>query len=164
MKKLGIYTLGLALALVFIQACGPSEEERRAAEQARLDSLRQAEQQRIEAMMQAREDSLARVAEMEEKEEEEEPIFVEGGSYAVQLGAYRSEEEANEYKDMLSGRDYPHVYVVKVGNEETGDVWFRLRVGFMGTKDKAEELGAQLGQELNSGYWVSKVERSASSM
>jgi hypothetical protein len=43
MKKLGIYTFVVAFALITIQGCGPSEEERRAAEQARLDSLRQVE-------------------------------------------------------------------------------------------------------------------------
>ncbi|MFD2530923.1 SPOR domain-containing protein [Gracilimonas halophila] len=160
MKNISIYTLLLAFTLIMIQGCGPSEEERRAAEQARLDSLRQVEQQRIAELMQAREDSLARVAQQEQMEEEDSTQFAEDGEYAVQVGAFRSEGEANEYKNRLSDRDYPHVYVVKVGEEETGDIWFRLRVGFFASKAEAEEFGADLGNELNTGYWVSKVQRS----
>lgn len=163
MKNISIYTLLLAFTLITIQGCGPSEEERRAAEQARLDSLRQVEQQRIAELMQAREDSLARVAEQEQMEEEEAaPQFAEDGEYAVQVGAFRSEEEANSYKNQLSDRDYPHVYTVKIGEEETGDIWYRLRVGFFSSKADAEEFGAELGSELNTGYWVSKVGRSGS--
>ncbi|MFP8489516.1 SPOR domain-containing protein [Gracilimonas sp. Q87] len=163
MKNLSIYTLVFAFALISIQGCGPSEEERRAAEQARLDSLRQVEQQRIEQLMQAREDSLARVAEqqaMEEEEEEEKSgNFAENGNYAVQVGAFRSETQANSYRDKLRERNYPNVYTVKVGDEKTGDIWFRLRVGFFANEADAEAFGAKLGQELNTGYWVSKVER-----
>lgn len=163
MKNLGIYTLFLAL-IIAVQACGPSEEERRAAEQARLDSLRQVEEQRIAEMMQAREDSIAQ-AEEEERiaEEEAKPQFAEDGTYAVQVGAFRSEESANDYKADLTDREFPHVYIVKFGEEETGDIWFRLRVGFFAEKEEAEELGKELGEELNTGYWVSKVERSAGS-
>ncbi len=163
MKKISLYTLLFAITMVAFQACGPSEEERRAAEQARLDSLRQVEEQRIAVMMQAREDSLAKVQAQEEmeqqKEQEQRPSFAEDGSYIVQLGAYRSESEANKYKNKLAQREYPQVYTIKVGDEETGDIWFRVRVGFFGSKEDAEEFGAQLGQELNTGYWVSKVSR-----
>jgi cell division septation protein DedD len=112
--------------------------------------------------MQAREDSLARVAQQEQIEEETSTQFAEDGEYAVQVGAFRSEDQANTYKNRLSDREYPHIYTVKVGEEETGDVWFRLRVGFFATKTDAEEFGAELGRELNTGYWVSKVARSGS--
>ena len=163
MKKISIYTLLLAVALVSFQACGPSEEERRAAEQARLDSLRQVQQERIDAMMKARQDSIARAQQQQEMMEEEQgPQFAEDGTYAVQVGAFRSEDDANNYKSKLTDREYPHVYTVKVGNEETGDIWFRLRVGFFADKSEAEEFGAELGQELNTGYWVSKVQRTGS--
>ncbi|MEX0845224.1 MAG: SPOR domain-containing protein [Balneolaceae bacterium] len=163
MKKLSIYTILLAMALFSIQACGPSEEERQAAEQARLDSLRQVEQQRIEQMMQAREDSLARVEAQKQMEEEKSSAqFSENGTYAIQVGAFRSEAKAQSYKNSISNREYPNVYIIRTGNEETGNIWFRLRVGFFDTKEAASKLGKELGKELNSGYWVSKVERSGS--
>ena len=163
MKKLSIYTILMAIVMVGISACGPSEEERQAAEQARLDSLRQVQEQRIAEMMQAREDSIARAQmqnEAMEEEEEQEYQFTDDGTYIAQVGAFRSEDAANNYKTKLTDRDFPNVYTVKIGNEETGDIWFRLRVGFFANKADAEELGADLGAELNTGYWVSKVERS----
>ncbi|MBD3617508.1 MAG: SPOR domain-containing protein [Gracilimonas sp.] len=159
MKKISIYSLLLAMALLSIQACGPSEEERRAAEQARLDSLRQVEQQRIAQQVQAYEDSVARANQQQEMQQENETefSFAENGNYAVQVGAFRSEEQANSYRNKLRERDYPNVYTVKVGEEETGDIWFRLRVGYFASKEDAEEFGRQLGQELDTGYWVSNV-------
>ncbi|MEQ9264383.1 MAG: SPOR domain-containing protein [Balneolaceae bacterium] len=57
----------------------------------------------------------------------------------------------NKWED----RNYPSAYVVKIGDEATGDVWFRVRVGFFDTKEGAETFGAELSQEINSGYWVS---------
>jgi cell division septation protein DedD len=160
MKKLSIYTLLLAVGLLSIQACGPSEEERRAANQARLDSLQQVKEQRIAEQMQAREDSLARVAEQQRlAEEEAKPQFAEDGEYAIQVGAFRSEMKAEAYKNDISDREYPNIYVVKVGDESTGDIWFRLRVGFFANKEEAEKLGEELANELNTGYWISKVER-----
>lgn len=166
MKNFSIYIMLLAILVVSFQACGPSEEEKRAAEQARLDSLRQVEQQRVAALTQAREDSLALVAEREriEKEEEEEANaikFTDGGEYAVQVGAWRSEEKASQYKEMWEDREFPSIYVVKVGNEEKGDLWFRVRIGFFGSEEDAEKLGREISEEINSGYWVSKVARSS---
>lgn len=153
----------LAISVVSFQACGPSEEEKRAAEQARLDSLRQVEQQRVAALAEAREDSLALVAERERIEEEEANAikFTDGGEYAVQVGAWRSEEKANQYKEMWKDREFPNIYVVKVGNEEKGNLWYRVRIGFFGSKEDAEKLGREISDEINSGYWVSKVIRSS---
>ncbi|MDR9415380.1 MAG: SPOR domain-containing protein [Gracilimonas sp.] len=166
MKKLGIYSLLFAMLIIVVQACGPSEEERRAAEQARLDSLRQAEEQRIAQMIQAREDSIAQAQEQQEQQKEPEetgPKFAEDGNYIVQVGAFRSEESAENYKSKIANRDFPHVYIIKIGEEETGDIWYRLRVGFFANKAEAEKLGTELGSELNTGYWVSKVQRAPSS-
>lgn len=169
MKKISLYSILFVLIAASIQACGPSEEERRAAEQARLDSLKQAEQQRIEALMQAREDSLAKVqkTEMEESGGEErsddaKPApasgdFAEDGSYAVQVGAWRSEVKANRFIRNWADRNYPSAYVVQTGNEETGDIWFRVRVGFFANEADAEQLGRELAEELDTGYWVTKA-------
>ncbi|MEX0609445.1 MAG: SPOR domain-containing protein [Balneolaceae bacterium] len=164
MKNLSIYTLLLAITLVAVQGCGPSEEEKRAAEQARLDSLRQVEQQKIAAFTAAREDSLALVAEKERIRAEEEANrikFTDGGQYVVQVGAWRSEEKANSFIKRWSDRDFPSVYVVKIEEGDAGNVWFRVRVGFFETKEDAEKLGMELSEEINSGYWASKVQRTS---
>ncbi|MTI88619.1 MAG: SPOR domain-containing protein [Balneolaceae bacterium] len=160
MKKVSIYTLLLTVLVLSVQACGPSEEEKKAAEQARLDSLRIAEQQRIDSLMKAREDSIAQAQqkELEQKQAEESKIeFDENGGYAVQVGAWRSETKANYFVNQWGDRDYPNAYVVKVGDEKTGDIWFRVRIGFFSDENEAEQLGKELASELNTGYWITKV-------
>ena len=164
MKNSGLYFLLFALVLGTIQACGPSKEERRAAEQARLDSLRQVEQTRIADLEKAREDSIRKAEEEQRMREEEEANtirFAENGEYAVQVGAWRSEEKANRFKEMWSDREYDHVYVVQIGDSASGDVWNRVRIGFFDSKEEAEKLGSQLSDEINSGFWVSKVTRTS---
>lgn len=161
MKNIGNKLLLLVTCLVLIQACGPSEAEKRAAEQARMDSLRAVQQQQIADQMAAMQDSLDR-AEAKLVAEPKKDVrtgynFVDNGPYAVQVGAFRSESRAESFLNKWKNRDFPNTYIVKVGNEAVGDVWFRVRVGFFGNKADAEALGAQLAKEINSGYWVSKV-------
>jgi len=165
MKTIGIYFFSLLLTVAFLQGCGESEEERKAREQARLDSLRQAQQAEIDSMMQARQDSIAAAeAAQDEPEEKNETDysdiqFTEDGTYIVQVGAWRSEAKADNFVSTWNERGYEQSYRVKVGNEETGDVWFRVRIGFLPTKEEAEKLGTRLNNEFGTPYWVSRVQR-----
>lgn len=160
MKNIGVKLVLAVLGMAMLQACGESEAERKAREQARMDSLLQAQQQEVAAEMARleRENAANETEDPEEMEEESmEYSFVENGQYAVQVGAFRSEEKANGYISKWADRNYPNAYTVKVGEEQYGDVWFRVRVGYFDSKESAEKLGATLAQEMNSGYWVSKV-------
>ncbi len=169
MKKIGSKLLFLAITLILVQACGPSEEEKRAKEQARMDSLRAVQQQQIAEQMAALQDSLdstdgGELTSPADSETETKTSmgsstynFVENGMYAVQVGAFRSEDKANGFVAKWKDREYPSSYVVKVGDEASGDVWFRVRIGFFDDKADAEALGAELAKEINSSFWVSKV-------
>ncbi len=164
MKNIGVKLLFVALGFGLLQACGESEEERRAREQARMDSLMKAQQQEVaEQLAEAETESTADTTTSEEMQEEEMESssegyeFAENGQYAVQVGAFRSEEKANGFIQKWSDRNYPNAYTVKIGEEEYGDIWFRVRVGYFDTKEDAAKLGEELAKEINSGYWVSKV-------
>jgi septal ring-binding cell division protein DamX len=164
MKNIGFKLLFVVLGLTMITACGETEEERRAKERARMDSLRQVQQQQIaEEMARLEQENAADSTQTEEGTTEEMMdnttgySFVDQGEYAVQVGAFRSEDKAKGYIAKWSDRNYPSAYTVKVGEEQYGDVWFRVRVGYFGTKEEAARLGAELAKEINSGYWVSKV-------
>ena len=155
MKKSNLYGLLIAVLLLSGAACGESEEERQAREQARMDSIRAAQQAEIDRQMAALQDSVVTAeAEAAIEEQTADYILTEEGHFVVQVGAWRSEEKAQSYVDKLSSRDYPTAYVVKTGNEETGDVWFRVRVGYLNTRDGAKIFGEELSKELNSGYWI----------
>ena len=176
MKNLGLNIITFALIFTAFTACGESEAERQAREQARQDSLRQAreaEQALYAAQLQkAREDSAAaaELALQAEAEAEgktptayDDISFSEDGSYAIQVGVWRSEEKANSFITKWAERGYENAYVVKIGEEETGDVWFRVRIGFLDSKEVAEDLGGRLNEEFGTPFWVSKVERGGSS-
>ena len=159
MKKSNHFVLLIAVLVLVVAACGESEEERQAREQARLDSIRIAQQAEIAAQMAAlQQDSSTDATDatpgMEEAGTTLNYQLTQDGHFVVQVGAWRSEEKAQSFVNKLSSRDYPAAYVVKTGDETTGDVWFRVRVGYLSTRDGAKLLGQELGQELNSGYWI----------
>jgi hypothetical protein len=142
--------------------CGPSEEELRRQEQARQDSLEQVrqqrlEQQRLDSLEQARQDSLeaVRLEEAERRRIE----FDENGPFAVQVEAWRSEDKAQAQVSKWQERGYENAYVVKHGNEERGDVWFRVRLGRFATMEMAEKFQALLREDYNAQSWISMAEQ-----
>ena len=153
MKNISLYTLLLAVTFITFTACGESEAERQAREQARLDSLRQIELQKVAEMMATIEDSTNAAIEAEPTEGSASSISEEG-SYVIQVGSWRSEEKAQSFVDKWADRNYPSAYIIKTGNEETGDVWFRVRIGYFDTQESAREFGATLAAEINTGFWV----------
>ena len=147
-----------ALLVLFI-ACGESEEEikaREQAEQVRLDSMRMAKEQEAARRLVQIQDSIAAAkARLAAEELAKNPFgFEENGNFSVQLGAWRSEEKAQRYMDQWADRDYPMAYVLKIGTEEDGEIWFRVRVGNFGTRSNAENFGVHMAKEINSTYWV----------
>lgn len=162
MKQLVIFSL-LAVTLISIMnACGPSEEEIQRRKQARQDSIEQARQMRLEQMRQdsiaqARADSIAAVQARKKQEEEAKVEFSDNGSYAVQVEAWRSEEKAQARIDLWKKRGYENAYVVKFGKEETGNVWYRIRLGRVDSQEMADKLGNQLKKKYDTKLWISRV-------
>lgn len=148
-----------AFAISMFNGCGPSEEEVQQREQARQDSLEQMRQQRLaeqrqDSIEQARQDSIAAAKEREERNRIE---FDSDGSFAVQVEAWRSEEKAEAQVQKWVDRGYENAYVVKHGNEDTGNIWFRVRLGHLATKEMAEKLRSKLQEEYNEPSWISLV-------
>lgn len=153
MKKISLFTLLLAVTFMTLTACGESEAERQAREQARLDSLRAVEQQKIAAMMAEAQDT-TKVDTVVVEEEKPTYSISESGGFVIQVGAWRSEVKAQSFVNKWADRNYPSSYVIKVGDDATGDVWFRVRVGYFSTREAAKDFGAELASEINTGYWV----------
>lgn len=161
MKQVVIFLLTSTLAIGLLNACGPSEEEVQRREQARQDSLERVRQQRLEqqrqdSIEQARQDSIEAAKERERKRNQIK--FDENGNFAVQVEAWRSEEKAQAQVQKWKDRGYENAYVVKFGKEETGDIWFRVRLGRVENRDMAERLQDKLMEEHNAKSWVSILE------
>tara|TARA_B100000963_G_scaffold358486_1_gene383237 strand:- start:379 stop:843 length:465 start_codon:yes stop_codon:yes gene_type:complete len=150
MKKAPLLLFLMAFTIIGF-SCGESEADRMAREQARIDSLRVAEQAALEARMQAVEDSLAAVeaARLAEEVAKTSYTFDEAGLYTIQIGSWRSETKANQIAARWARR-VTAAYVDQTGDETTGDVWFRVRVGYFPTMQDAENFGTEMG--LN--FWV----------
>ncbi len=157
MKRVVIFLITSAMAISMLQACGPSEEEIQQREQARQDSLERVKQQRLEqqrqdSIEQARQDSI----EAAKRERQRNRIeYDSNGAFAVQVEAWRSKEKAETQIQKWVDRGYENAYVVKMGNEETGDIWFRVRLGRVASKDMAEKLQNKLMRNHNEKSWIS---------
>lgn len=157
MKRVVIFLITSAMAISMLQACGPSEEEIQQREQARQDSLERVKQQRLEqqrqdSIQQARQDSI----EAAKRERARNRIeYDSNGAFAVQVEAWRSEDKAEGQIQKWVDRGYENAYVVKMGNEETGNVWFRVRLGRVATIDMAEKLQDKLMRNHNEQSWIS---------
>lgn len=158
MRQTLIWTTTAIMVISLMSACGPSEEEQRRQEQARQDSLEQVrqqrmQQQRLDSIAQARQDSIEAA---QQKEKERNQIeFDENGSFAVQVEAWRSKDKAQGQVGKWNDRGFENAYVVKHGNEETGNVWFRVRLGKFATKSMAEKFQDKLMEDYEAKSWIS---------
>jgi cell division protein FtsN len=158
MKTLISLLITALIAVAFLHGCGPSEEELReqelARQQAERDSLEQVyaeqmEQMRQDSIAQARQDSIA------EAEKRSLIEYSQDGDYTVQIQSWRSKEKADRVASEWRDRGFEHAYVVQFGNEETGEVWYRVRIGRFDTEEHAYNLKAKLAEEHNTESWVS---------
>ena len=157
MKRIFIFIITSAIAISMLQACGPSEEEIERREQARQDSLEQVRQQRLEqqrqdSIEQARQDSIEAAKRKQERNRIE---YDSNGAYTVQAEAWRSKVKAEQQVQKWVDRGYENAYVVKMGNEETGNVWFRVRLGRIATQEMAEKLQDKLMRNHDAKSWIS---------
>ena len=162
MKQITIFLITAIISIGLLNACGPSEEEIQQREEARQDSLEKVRQQRLEqqrqdSIQQARQDSIE--AAKERKRERNRIEFDSDGAFAVQVEAWRSRDKAEAQVQKWVDRGYENAHVVKFGNEETGDIWFRVRLGHLATMDMAEKLEAKIKREYDEPSWTSMAKQ-----
>lgn len=159
MKNFTKYLTIMLLGVFLVQACGPSEQDIQEREQARLDSL-----ERVRVMQQERAtaDSLARVQrQMEEErrlEEERRTVnFTDDGQFSVQVGAWRARDTAERQISVWKDRGYEKSFVVQYGEESTGDIWYRVRLGRVADRNEAEKLQDILKEDYEAPSWISRL-------
>ncbi|MDR8392050.1 SPOR domain-containing protein [Aliifodinibius sp. S!AR15-10] len=165
MKTFSIYLLTTITLISMLSACGPSQQEqqRQQREQARQDSLeqvrqRQLQQQRLDSIAKAKKQAEADSLEAAKKKKEAQIQFDPNGPLAVQVEAWRSRDKAQGQVSKWKERGFPNAYVVKHGNAETGNIWFRVRLGRVASQTMADRLGEKLQDEYGEEYWVASVQ------
>jgi cell division septation protein DedD len=188
MKKLVLYSFLAVFSMILIQACGPSQKERQAQKTARQNQIAQARQDSI-AKAQAEAAAKRREAEMENQKQdttakdtmqsmpkkkkmqapEATPTpsiqYSSKGDYTVQVGSWRSKVVADNHLSKWKKRGYTHAYIIKFGNEDTGNIWYRIRLGVVESKEMATQLKQEIQDKYQQKSWVSYVgsEKSTSS-
>lgn len=156
--SLFILTLTLLIAII---SCGNNAEKEALALKMKQDSIKQAEQT---ARIKARADSLAQVMEQEKRQMQQESDEVtssefdllqgdESGSLVIQVEAWRSEEQANKRLSFWKSEGYENAYVVETGKEQTGDIWYRIRL-MKARPDQVEGILARLNDMYKVKTWV----------
>lgn len=160
MKQIVTFLITSAIAISMLNACGPSEEEIQRREQARQDSLERVRQQRLmqqrqDSIRQARQDSIE--AAKKRERERNQIKFDSDGAFSVQVEAWRSGEKAQAQVRKWVDRGYENAYVVETGNEDTGDIWYRIRLGHLASKEMAQKLQDKIMRDHNAQSWISMV-------
>lgn len=164
------------MLILFVVSCGPSQEEiqqqQEAEQQARLDSLErvweeEVEQMRQDSLAQAEQERLEQQAAEDEEDQETESgeerleiSWQSNGAFTVQVRSWRSEERAQEHADNWKERGYSDAYIVKHGDESVGDVWFRVRLGNVGTYSMAKRLQEKVQREHGTTSWIANSDAS----
>lgn len=160
MKSALIYITTLLLSIALLQACAPEEPEVEQSQEAIEDSLEQVyeaeiEQMRQDSIDQAREDSLAALREQDTQETQIE--YSDSGNYVVQIEAWRSQLKAQQQAEQWINRGYEQAYLVSYGDEDTGDVWYRVRIGQFETREMAERLQDKVEEDYGTATWISTL-------
>ena len=160
MKTALAYVLTAAVAIFALYGCGPSEEELREQERARQqavqDSLQlvyqaQMEQMRQDSIEQARQDSIA------EAEARRAFEHSDTGTFAVQVQSWRSRDKAESQVAIWRERGFENAFITEYGDPDTGNIWYRVRLGRYETEQIAENVRRVIREEHQADSWISRV-------
>jgi len=165
MKNMIKYLCIFLFLAVGIYSCGKSQKKSPQEIQARQDSIQQARQDSLQRVRQQRQDSLAKAradsvakAKKQAKEQQAAQISLQkNGHYAIQVTSWRSRTKAQQEAQAWEKRGFSNAYVVETGNKDTGDVWFRVRLGKTDSLQKARKLSQQIANKYQVKTWVANA-------
>lgn len=155
------YLLPLTVGLIFtLTQCDqpasestPTPEELAAIEQAREDSLQAV----------ARAEEAARQEALRQQIEAERTTlsYDEEGMFVVQLSAWRSAEKAETMQSYWVNAGFENASVIEVGDESTGEIWYRVRLGRFATEPDASKAVTLLMDDHSTEGWVYHLDDAA---
>lgn len=127
------------------------QKKQQAIKKRRADSLRKV-QQRRDSLRRARADSLAKV---KQKKKQKASVSLKAqGQYAIQVAAWRSTRKAQKRAEIWKKRGFKNAYTVKYHGDKPGDVWFRVRLGYTDSRQKAEKVQQHIQQKYQAKSWI----------
>jgi cell division septation protein DedD len=148
-KSQKFYVPVVLILLIGVTACSPKSdtpvETAGVASESTVDSAALAREAELEA---ARRDSIRQALEATRISYDEE------GTFAIQLSAWRSMEKAEEIANEWKEKGFQSSFVVESGREESGDIWYRVRIGNFADREMAERAKSVLAREHGTESWV----------
>jgi cell division protein FtsN len=131
----------------------PTAEQLAAAEQARQDSLQEV----------ARAEEAARQEALRQQVEAERTTlnYDEEGMFVVQLSAWRSADKAETMQSYWVDAGFENASVIEVGDESTGEIWYRVRLGRFASEQDASKAVTLLMDDHSTEGWVYHLEDAA---
>ena len=156
------------MCLTFLFSCGKKEARQSPQQQTMQEQARQQAIQDSIAQTQAQKE--ARLAAQRERERMNrqktdsasgnEPVveaFSSSGDFALQVSSWRSQWKARKELKKWRERGYTNAYLMKYGNEKTGDIWFRVRLGHLQNRSDGEHIGNEISSKYNINFWIAHV-------
>lgn len=84
----------------------------------------------------------------------EDVKFDKDGRFAVQVEAWRSEVKAGQRISFWKEQGFEHTRFVKHGNEETGDIWFRVHLGRFSNVEDAKDFQKVFADMYDDETWI----------
>lgn len=155
------YLLPLTIGLMFtLTQCDqpasestPTPEELAAIEQAREDSL--------QAVARAEEAARQKALRQQVEAERTTLSYDEEGMFVVQLSAWRSAEKAETMQSYWVNAGFENASVIEVGDESTGEIWYRVRLGRFATEQDASKAVTLLMDDHSTEGWVYHLDDAA---
>lgn len=184
LKTMKAVIISIFLCLLFLLSCNKKSGQQAQQQQAMQDQARQQAIQDSIAVVQAkREAQLAAQREQERmsgqngdtttstanaaanskpinsglNQEIPSDTFTPSGDYALQVSAWRSQWKAQEELKKWRERGYDQAYLMKAGNEETGNIWYRVRLGHLQTQSDGKQVGREISNKYDVSFWVAYV-------
>ena len=155
------YLLPLTIGLMFtLTQCDqpanestPTPEELAAIEQDREDSL--------QAVARAEEAARQKALRQQVEAERTTLSYDEEGMFVVQLSAWRSAEKAETMQSYWVNAGFENASVIEVGDESTGEIWYRVRLGRFATEQDASKAVTLLMDDHSTEGWVYHLDDAA---
>jgi len=80
--------------------------------------------------------------------------YDDNGRFAVQVEAWRSEVKAGQRISYWKEQGLDHASFAKDGNEESGDIWFRLFLGRFANMEDAQHFQNVFAEKFNNETWI----------
>lgn len=81
-------------------------------------------------------------------------VYDETGTFVVQLSAWRSMAVAESHVEMWKRKGFNSSYMATSGDDSTGDVWYRVRIGRFADREMAERVRGILAAEHAAESWI----------